>query len=297
MKTVKTFLFIFCFINTGNAQPYFDLINTRYLNSPDKGIWRQKNEEIKMKYYNFSATVPLQFKNKDAIILSPYYEQWELKSYFKFKTGSWVLPVSYLKNFKNSKWSLLTTFIARSNKESAFNSGYHFDKGFYQFGGAVITSYKKDSSLTFKFGLYYNKEFFGNFFITLAGIDWKINNKNNLFGVLPGNLTFEHRVTKWFYYGAVFRAYTNSYRLFINDPCFSDCTLKGSFRIDDNQLASFADFYLTKKIVINAELGHSVLRKISFVTIGEQIGKSSSPLSKKDNLFFKIALAYRLRFR
>lgn len=273
-------------------------MNTRYLNSPDNGLWRQNTDSIKINYYNFSTMFPVQFKNKDAFIFSPYYEQWEISSYYTFKTKSWALPVSFLKNFKNNKWSLLATVIVRANKETAYNAGRgRFTNYFYQYGGAIIGSYKIDSSLTVKAGFYYNKEFFGNFYMPLLGIDWRINARNNLFGILPGNLSFEHRVTKSFYYGAVFRAVTTSYKLFINDPCFNDCSTKGSFRLDDNQLAVYADIYLTKKIVLNGEFGHSVLRKISFITIGDRIGKSTFSLSKKDNLFFKIALAYRLRFR
>ena len=60
----------------------------------------------------------------------------------------------------------------------------------------------KNQYVSFKFGLYYNKEFFGNYFMPLIGLDWKIDAKNNLFGVLPGYMIFEHRVTSkillWF---------------------------------------------------------------------------------------------------
>jgi hypothetical protein len=192
MKSFRLIVHILSFTITGNAQPYIDLINTRYLNSPNNGIWRQNEEKIKINYYNFSTTLPLQFKNKNAFIFSPYYEQWEISSYYKFKTKSWALPLSFLKNFKNNKWSLLATVIVRANKETAYNAGRgDFANYFYQYGGAVIGSYKKDGSLTFKAGLYYNKEFFGNFYMPLLGIDWKLNGRNNLFGVLPGNMSLQ----------------------------------------------------------------------------------------------------------
>lgn len=49
-------------------------------------------------------------------------------------------------------------------------------------------------------------EVFGLFVMPLAGSDWRINERNILFDILPGNLTFEHKINKQFYYGACFRA-------------------------------------------------------------------------------------------
>ena len=74
----------------------------------------------------------------------------------------------------------------------------------------------------------------------LAGIDWKINARNNLFGILPGNLTYEHKINEHFYYGANFRAITNSY-----------AKSNGYWLIDENQLGLHLDTYLTKNLVLN----------------------------------------------
>jgi hypothetical protein len=67
----------------------------------------------------------------------------------------------------------------------------------------------------------------------LVGLDWKINAKNNLFGVLPGYMIFEHKVTPRFYYGFAFRALTNSYLEDTGDMALFD---RGKYylRIDDN---------------------------------------------------------------
>src|SRR5438874_792713 len=80
------------------------------------------------------------------------------------------------------------------------------------------------------------KSFSENFFVPLIGIDWQINPRDVLFGVLPGSLWFEHKVNQNFFYGGTFRALTNSYRLQTIDPCASgDCSGKNYLRIDDNQ--------------------------------------------------------------
>ena len=276
-----------------NCQPYIDIVNVRYLHSPGTGHFSNGGQPVQLDYYNISTTLPLQFKkSKDAIIFSPYFESWKVSTSSKQSVQGFILPVSYLKNIAAGKWSVLTSFIARINKETGVASGNN-----RQWGGAVIISYRKKEHLTYKFGLYYNKEFFGNFFMPLLGIDWQIDDKNNLFGVLPGSMSFEHKVTHAFYYGAVFRAVTNSYRLHSTDPCFTDCTLKEYLRIDDNQLGAFADIYCTKNIVVNIEAGHSLYRKIRHGMKGDLIGHQQTLVTQADNFYAKAALVYRIRFR
>ena len=162
----------------------------------------------------------------------------------------------------------------------------------WQYGGVLLSTWKKNQDLSFKFGLYYNKEFFGNYFIPLVGLDWKIDSKNNLFGVLPGSMTFEHKVTSRFYYGLAFRAFTNSYREEPVDPLFVGYNY---LRIDDNPLGIYADTYLSKKIVLSAEAGYTILRRYRYGYKTENIHTKTD--YKCDNFYFKASLAYRLRFR
>jgi hypothetical protein len=186
------------------------------------------------------------------------------------------LPISFLKTLNNPDWSIISTVIIRKNGYSiSMNDNW-------QIGAVLIANFKANENLKYKLGLYVNKEFFGLFVMPLLGIDWEISKKTNLFGVLPGNLTLEHKVNKKIYAGACFRAITSSYRL---DT--------GYWRINENRLGAFIDIYLAKKLVLNAEAGHSVLRK---VTTGVK-DQYKIDWSLNDNTYFKIAFAYRLRFR
>jgi len=224
------------------------------------------------------------------IVFSPFADCWTVKiqsiSDLPEFVQSLALPVSFVKPLSR-QWTLTTTIIPRWN-------GYKkkmFDNSF-QIGGAILTSYKKKHNLTYKFGIYYNSEFSGTFIMPLLGIDWQINKKNNLFGVLPGHLIFEHKVNERFYWGASFRAITNTYQAgYIN---FSH--IPKYLRIEDNQLAVFTDIYLHKNIVINLEAGHSVFRKFRF---GIEDADPKYYFSEKmnDNILLKASLAYRLRFR
>ncbi len=260
------------------AQPYLDIAKLKYTNSPDKSLINQNKNDIKLHYFSFETNLPIQFKNKkDAIIFSPFFENWssQINNDSRQSYYSVALPVSLSKTIPYTKWSFLLTGIVRMN-DSSINKRTKM-----QVGGAFIVSNKRNENLIWKLGFYINNELFGLFVMPLASIDWKINERNNLFGVLPGNLTYEHKINEHFYYGANFRAITNSYT-----------KLNGYWRIDENQLGIYLDTYLNKDLVLNLEAGHSLLRKIR--TGEKHITKVDAGVN--DNLYIKLSFAYRIRF-
>jgi len=274
------------------AQPCLDIVKFNYSYSPRSGLG---NNPIPLEshFYNIGVTVPIELKKDgDAFLLNPFFDHNQGNvSTRDFDVVSQGVLLGFLKKdiFKN--WNLLSSFILRRNKraENKINDPW-------QYGGVILATWKRNQFASLKFGIYYNKEFFGNYFIPLIGIDWKINEKNNLFGVLPGNLSFEHKVSETFYYGSTFRALTNSYRLPTIDPCFSgDCSAKNYLRIDDNQFGVFSDVYFSKKLVLNAEIGYTILRWYRFGFKGKDIHLRTD--YKNDNFYFRTSLAYRLRFR
>jgi len=270
------------------AQPYLDIVKLNYNYSPLKGL-NEKPSPLRSNFFTADVTVPIELKRGgDAFIINPFFTNNTGEvSTNDFHVTSKALLVGFLKKDIFPGWNLLSSFIARRNTETGIKS-----KDDWQYGGVILATWKKNQDVSFKFGLYYNKEFFGNYFIPLVGLDWRIDAKNNLFGVLPGYMTFEHRVTSRFYYGVAFRALTNSYREEAVDP------LPGGYnylRIDDNPLGIYADTYLSKKIVLSAEAGYTILRRYRYGFKDENVHTKTD--YKNDNFYFKASLAYRLRFR
>jgi hypothetical protein len=290
-KYIEIFIVLNVLSNNVCAQPYLDIISVKYSVSPDAGLLNRNHVQNNFKLLNAAFNIPILLKKDSSIIMfGPFAERW------KIKTGnsneiisdyySLGLPVYFIKPV-NRKWSISIAAIVRSNGHYA-----SLFQNKLQIGGLFLNSFKKSENLTWKIGLYYNKEFFGNFIMPLAGIDWKIDKKNSLFGVLPGNMIFEHRVTNKLYYGASFKAVTNSYMSgYINNG-----SIPMYIRIDDNQLGLFADYYFAKNTVLNLEVGHSFFRRIR---LGRYGVKQNYFLTEKmnDNLFIKFGLTYRIRFR
>jgi hypothetical protein len=276
------------FINFCCAQPYIDIGHLKYQTSPDAGIWRRDFHQNKFTFGGAAFNIPIQFKKDSSIlIISPATEYWDITiDNTEVKQRSLIIPMAYVKPLSQN-WNLLLTGMLRWNGYS----GNLFYKS-VQAGGAVIATYKKNRDRQLKFGAYYNSEFSGPFFIPLAGIDWKIDNKNNLFGVLPGSLIYEHKLNDHFYWGLIFKAITTS---FIDKSSASNSS-QDFIRIDDNQLGIYLDTYVNRKIVITTSVGHSALRKFRFGTKHDS-EKYYYKEPMNDDLIFELGLSYRLRLR
>ncbi|HET9825285.1 MAG TPA: hypothetical protein VFP87_08125 [Chitinophagaceae bacterium] len=281
------------FISTAlPAQPYIDIARFNYSYSPEWELGKKENA-LESHFFNINVTLPLELKKGgDAFVINPFFEhnQGEVSGN-DFHAVSQGLLVGFLKKEVFPDWNIMSSFILRRNKQAEKHVPDE-----WQYGGLILATWKKDQSASLKFGIYYNKEFFGNYFMPLLGIDWRINEKNNLFGVLPGNMWYEHKVNKKFFYGSAFRALTNSYRLETIDPCASgDCSAKNYLRVDDNQLGLFADWYFTKRLVVTGESGYTIFRRYRYGFKGDDVHIKIN--YKNDNFYFRASVSYRVRFR
>jgi hypothetical protein len=150
--------------------------------------------------FYIGSDIPLKFKNGSILLLSPFYENWiSIQRIMKIFSRLLAVLLSHELYFPLlKKWSLNLTAIPRLNGEELdFNNAF-------QMGGLAFASYKAKEQQKFRFGIYVNNDFFGLFVIPLAGIDWRIDQKNYLFGLLPGRLTFEHQLSHNLYTGLLF---------------------------------------------------------------------------------------------
>jgi hypothetical protein len=245
----------------------------------------------KFNHVRAQANLPIISKKDSSYFLfNPMWDQrWvqQTEASREYAVQGLITWFSYGRNF-GKNWTVQVSAIPRWTGEASLQ----FSEGF-QMGGAVLVTRKIRPGLKYQFGAYYNKELFGHFFLPLLGIDWKINDQMNLFGVLPGYLTYEHRLGKKFSWGANFRTFTTSYRLETNGIANADDYL----RVQDNQVGIYSDFYLAPKIVLNVEAGHTAMRRIATGIEGKGDKNTEHIVSERDNFYFRATLQYRLRFR
>lgn len=259
------------------AQPYIDPFQVRYTSAANSN----GGGATPFTHLWAGCDLPIKLKENSYLILSPTYEKWQLdlnneESIYP-AVQSFSFPVGLILPFKNSKWSLTLIPVLRWNAEQMFGNNS------FQVGNVALVAYARKPQQKFRFGVYTSTEFFGLFIVPLVGTDWRIDDKNYLFGALPGRLTFEHKLSAKWYGGATFRAPTNSYRL--NNGQF--------IRLDDNQISLYADYYPAKNLCVTLEPGLGVMRRLR---TGADQSSYLSKVNWGDGFFIKLSTAYRIRF-
>jgi hypothetical protein len=267
----KAWLWLGCLvIQTTSAQPFIDIASAGFHQ------WSESGDAPAASWVTSHVSVPATLGD-DILLTTAAFEQYE---HSDFRVYGVSLPVAYVWKV-NDRWKMTGSVIPRLSSDMEAVSSDD-----YQLGGAVLATRKGSDFFSFKFGAYYNSEFFGFFMLPLAGVEWKINDRLHLGGILPRKMVLEYKAAPGrIHLGGLFRSVTNSFR-----------TLPGSYiRISDNQVRFFVDAYLFANIVMNAEMGYSVFRKYK---AGSRSGGTNDEveLSSGDRPLFRLSVAYRVRF-
>jgi len=258
------------------AQPYIDPVQVRYMH----GFRQAGSGASPFAHLYAGCDLPWQLGEGRLLFFSPSYELWNLDS-ADVKNAypslhSLSLPIGFVLPVRDSKWTLTFIPIIRTNGEKLFA-----EKTF-QAAGVALASFARRPNQQFRAGVYVSREFFGLFVIPLLGVDWRIDERNYVFGVLPGRLTYEHKWSDRFYAGTTFRAPTNSYRLDGGD----------FIRLDDNQVSLYLDYYLTRNLCLTLEPGYGLFRRFR---MGRERRHYSREVHWIDGVFVKLSTAYRIR--
>lgn len=287
--------FLCCTCSCLFAQDYVDILTTGVMHAPAN---KQKilPHKVSMTETFANVRVPLVQKNKDIIILGANFSSLSFHGNYEpvhsnmFYTTT--LPLGY-----NKRWSdkFQTTLLALPKISSDFKDISSKD---FQMGGVLLFTVVKKENLKYKFGAYYNHEYFGPLILPILGIDWQPNEKWSLFGNLPINLTLNRKLNDKFASGLFFQAINMSYRLGENYQ--NQYLQKYSL-----ELSTYLDYYLTKNIALTAKLGHTFGRTIEFYHTGEKhkarsifmsFGERGLPLNDeiKDGAILELRLSYRV---
>jgi hypothetical protein len=286
MRRLILIVLILTFSDRLIAQPYFDPVGIQYQLSPNRAVTGEDKNPISIHYLQANVNLPVKIVKEDKLLINPIFEMSELD--FKNSVSQdvhlygAVLALTYLKQWKNPNWKTAFVGIARLSSDFKNVNTDHF-----QPGAAFLVMHKRSEKFTIKFGAFYSAEFFGAFVLPLIGTDWKISKRLVLHGVVPRNLTLEYKITPWLYVGPEWRGITNSYRLvgFENDY----------FKVEENQVRIFGDFYLTKHVVLNVAVGHTFLREYNKRGEEQRMSGLDSDLEINEGILFKAGIYYRFR--
>ncbi|MES2287135.1 MAG: hypothetical protein V4547_15695 [Bacteroidota bacterium] len=292
MKKITPFLFFLLILlaNKTFSQPYVDIVsfNCQTFSSAykDNTNWKNKTDDYFLNFF-----LPKEFKNGNTLLIRLNNEMISSTitpdSSYTSKLYNVSMPLGFQFLSKNKKWKTVIMGIpkiASDFKDAVEN--YDF-----QLGGIFLENYVHNEKLKIKAGLYYNREAFGNFFMPLVGLDWKVSDRLNLYGILPTSYKVEYAVVKnKLYAGVNFKSLTRSFRLAKTENL-------DYVRYNEMQLKLFVDYFIYKKVLIFGELGYSIGKSPWQYTYNTKIETFRNPVYTplKSYPVFNIGVAYRIR--
>ncbi|MDP4629574.1 MAG: hypothetical protein NWQ44_00950 [Flavobacteriales bacterium] len=232
-----------------------------------------------------NAFIPKVLKSGNTFFVRAHYEKLDLKNdSLSASYSSVTLPVGMQVQLKNPKWKftgLIIPKIAGADLGAAFSN-------VFQFGAYSLFTVTESEKFRYKFGLYYNREFFGNFFVPLVGIDWKVTDRFSLFGTLPQSFKASYTIVpSRVNAGLAFRSMTRSFRGEDNNTFV---------RYNELQFKTFFDFYVTPKNVVYIEGGYFLGKTPLLYNNAETKNPVNSDLLKEGKAFPIINAGWALRF-
>lgn len=275
------------------AQPFVDLINAKMQFFSPQPYAVDKGTSLSGYQQEATVLLPLEQKNKDVILIGGDYTKLHFQTNGTSPMDANLYSTSLLfgadLGLKNPKWRTTVLIIPKVNSDYVDIS---MDDA--QLGGVLMFNYKKKENLKYHFGLYYNREFFGDYFMPLLGIDWKINDRINLFGDLPNNLNVEYKVSNKIYTGASLITIISSYRL--SSASGGMYVREGDKSMGHDEIKVYLNAYLTKNIVLYVEAGEAFYRSYTLYNDENELQENNSIFRKsQDGMFVNTGLAYRFR--
>lgn len=291
---LKLLLLLFIFSNFCFAQPYVDIVhinaqtvNTSYKDS-SKAVNHTKNAFLNL-------TLPLKIDSQNTIIIRLSGEDLQSSrldpniavNKRAYSLLSVVMPIGLQHQTKNKKWTVLGLVMPKLSSDFKDKiSTYDM-----QLGGYGLVTYAHNPKLKIKLGLYYNREYFGNFFIPLAGVDWRVSDRFQMYGVLPTFYRLEFAaVKKVLYAGLEFRSYTRSYRLSAteNHNYVKNAEVKAKL---------FVDFYIKQKLVLFVDFGRTISYSPQEYLYDTKTKVNTNPIYTKiqDAFLLNFGIAFRIR--
>ncbi len=312
LKTRIKYLSLFVVLLTTTsvfAQPYVDIINFNYqaVRTNYKDSFAGKNN---VDNFALNLMVPIKLDSQNTIIVRWFGERLNTSTLVKkdcvvpyndIKANNDIdysgqlyatfMPIGFQHQTKTSTSGKNWKYLILAMPKIAGTVGEKVTADNFQMGVYAMATRKLKDNLSIKGGLFYNREFFGNFFVPIISVDWKVNSRFQMYGTFPTFYKFEYQLAKQkVYTGISYRSYTRSFLLSGSE--------KNYMRINDLSLKCFVDVYIKKKFLLFAEFGRMLNYSQLDFKYNTKTEVLTNPLYRKVNqpFFINCGVAYRIRF-
>lgn len=298
----KSVIFILLVITKGVfAQQYVDILKVNVNTSP-YNTFQNSTSKSMLNEVSADLTVPIKINEGLTLLSGLIYEDISTKLFADGEIknfGALTLKVGMNKQL-NDKWS--TTLVMLPKLSSDFGAMQSKD---FQVGAISIWKLKKSDCLNYKFGMYYNSELFGPFFVPMIGLYYLSANKKfetNL--MLPLQADVNYKVLPFLQAGVNFNGQIRSCHLNNVTNEYASTYLVRS----TTELYAYLKFNCTKNLSLYTKLGRSFGRsykvynsndKVDMALPMKFVGHQRNQLNTNfsDGLIFQVSLLYRINLK
>jgi hypothetical protein len=255
------------------SQPFHEAFHLSHVGS--SGSMNPAHERYEEHFNHFYVSIPLRIDSNFLVLTASYDFYVFHYPGIMYRLKMTRFSTAWFQQFGKS-WSATLALIPRLATAGDWVVGDNLQLGF-----AFLVRKRYSPRLRLSTGLYYNSEFFGPFFVPLAGIHWKISRRLQLYGILPTGISFDYAWSPAWHAGLSFSSLTNSFRL--NDGSY--------LRTEENQLRFFLTYYLLERHAFSIEAGRSVLRNR---IAGMRTTDFTHDLEVKDGWLLKLGYGLRI---
>jgi len=172
-------------------------------------------------------------------------------------------PTAYLTSMRLHGFILQTGIVQKLDDRNGFQLLFvprymsdfkGSDSKSWQFGGIALYEHRSHERLLMRFGALYNQELFGPLVVPLVYLDWQMNDKWSMVGLMPISLKISYKVSDKLTAGF-------SHFGFITTYCLGQEEFKGDY-IERNSIdeALFARWNIRGNFFIETRFGYSLSR-------------------------------------
>jgi hypothetical protein len=249
----------------GFTQKYVDIAKAYYANTPINQFDSATNG-TRIQEYGLDFIYPKVLKNGNALLLGFFGESTSAKVTPENSNLSAVYTVNVKlgMNFKyGTKWEGSYIFLPKLSSDLKKVGAKDF-----QFGGYALMKYKKSENFNYKFGLYYNSELFGPFFVPILGLYYLSPSKKTEINLnLPISADINYRFNEWLRAGMNFAAFVRTYHL--NEPFQGNPD--NYLTKTTNELFGYLQFHIKKGLILQTKVGYSIGRNYRIYDVTDQV--------------------------
>ncbi|NND95335.1 MAG: hypothetical protein HKN45_10750 [Flavobacteriales bacterium] len=251
------------------AQQFVDVLKLSYRLSPNNEMLEHEGETVDINDYMVNIFLPFEQADKTYIFAGANYFSSSIGDFDVYSLSLYGGFSGHIQRESVGGWQYTTLLIPKIS----LDGGKIVSKD-AQIGAYTLFRKKKSEKFKWKVGAYMNTERFGFLLVPIIGLEWQANESYKVDITAPMSASVRKTLNDKMMLGLQFTGRRYSYNISRSAEYLE---------VGDNTVNLYTDIYLTGKVVLNLQVGHSILRNYGIYNDGDDVIISFGPVDLQDD--------------